>query len=76
MKDLIEELNDVLGDLSYPDRMEQDGTIGAFPYHAHLIIGGAEVQLYKASGNLARGDAGDLMVRWDSWSNEWRFYLA
>lgn len=52
-----------------------DGELGGWAYHAHLVIGATEVQLYRASGNRDRGDAGDIMARLDNWGGEWEVTL-
>ena len=54
------ELDEIARDLEV-DKCAEGVTEAGWPYHAHLVIGAIEIQLYRDSGNLARGDAGDIM---------------
>lgn len=72
--DLLNEIADTIPDGGCVDSCI-DGELGGWPYHAHLVAGGTEVQLYRASGNRDRGDAGDIMARLDNWYGEWEVTL-
>lgn len=54
-------LNEIWDELEVGECKE--GLVKDWPYHAHLVIGGVEVQLYKDEHRRTIGCAGNIMFK-------------
>ena len=65
-------LNEIWNELEAEECRE--GFVNGWPYHAHLVIGGVEIQLYKDEHRRTIGCAGDIMFKNEGYG--WEMELA